>query len=158
MNRLPLLLALTLLCAPVKVTAQFAVAITLRCDHAATAAQSKGLDMHGAWDFLTDAEGTPNFGLLSIGRVGEAYAGALALWQTAPVVVRELTLAGRRFHMAVASPQGDVLFDGVLSSGGNRLCGEVTYHDGRKFPAVAQRRATSYRPQPPRPAAAPAGG
>lgn len=158
MKRLTMLALLTLLCAPMKVSAQLAVSITLRCDHAAADANPSPPNVHGAWDFVMDVGGTPNFGLLSIGRIGEAYGGALALWQTAPVVVRKLTVAGHRFHMAVASAEGDVTFGGRLSANGNRICGEVVYHDGRRFPAVAQRRPTTYAPrQPARDAAQPGG-
>lgn len=107
-------------------------------------------NLHGNWEFLMDVGGTPNFGLLSIGLVDDAYGGSLALWMTAPVVLREMTLTGNRFHMTVASREGDVLFDGVLSTKGDRMCGTVTYHGGRTFPAVAQKRPSTYqsRPQP----------
>ena len=66
---------------------------------------------------------------------------------TAPVVLRELTVTGDRFHMAVASREGDVLFDGVLSPKGDRMCGTMTYHGGPTFPAMAQKRPSTYESQ-----------
>lgn len=111
-------------------------------------ARGEAPNLHGNWEFLMDVGGTPNFGLLSIGLVDDAYGGSLALWMTAPVVLREMTLTGNRFHMTVASREGDVLFDGVLSTKGDRMCGTVTYHGGRTFPAVAQKRPSTYQSRP----------
>lgn len=149
MKRLAMLALTVLLLAPMKVSAQLAVSLDFTCASTAPRAEKAPPNLHGAWDFVMEVGGTPNFGLLAIGRVGEAYGGALALWQTAPVVLRALTLTGDRFAMVVASPAGDVHFNGVLAPGGDRVCGAVTYHDGRRFPAVAQRRPTTYQPQPP---------
>ena len=149
MKRLITLALMTLLLAPVKVSAQIAAAITIDCGAETAPARSEAVNLHGSWDFVMDVGGTPNFGLLSIGRVGEDYGGSLALWQTAPVVLHKLAMAGNRFHMAVASREGDVLFDGIVSPKGDRLCGIVTYHGGRIFAAVAQRRPSTYQPQPP---------
>ena len=104
-------------------------------------------NLHGNWDFLFDAGGTLNFGLLSIGLIDGAYGGSLTPVATAPVVLRRITLTGDRIHMAVASREGDVLFDGTLSARGDRMCGTVTYHDGRIFPMVAQKRPSTYRSQ-----------
>lgn len=137
------------LAAPAVVAAQPAPAIAVNCGAPTAAAESEPLNLHGTWDFVMDVGGTPNFGLLSIGLVGSDYGGSLSLWSTAPVVLRELTVTGLSFHMAVASRDGDVLFDGVISTRGDRMCGTVTYHEGRKFPAVAQKRPTGYRPQQP---------
>jgi hypothetical protein len=65
------------------------------------------------------------------------------------VVLRDVTLAGNRVRLAVASPDGDILFDGTLSPKGDRICGTVTYHGGRTFPMLAQKRPSTYRWQPP---------
>jgi hypothetical protein len=129
--------------------AQPASSIAVNCGAGAAPAGAEVPNLHGAWDFLMDVGGTPNFGLLSIGIADDDYGGSLALWMTAPVVLRKLTVTGNRFHLAVASREGDVLFDGVLSAKGDRMCGTVTYHGGRKFAAVAQKRPTTYQPQPP---------
>lgn len=111
-----------------------------------TGAETRNL--HGNWEFVMDVGGTPNFGLLSIGFVDDAYGGSLSLWMTAPVVLRKLSLTGNRFTMAVASREGDVLFDGVVSAKGDRMCGTITYHGGRTFPAVAQKRPSTYQSPP----------
>jgi hypothetical protein len=142
-------LALTaaVLATPAGAIAQPVQAITVNCG---TEAPERGEapNLHGTWDFLMDANGTPNFGLLSLGYVGKEYGGSLSLWSTAPVVLREYTVTGSKFHMAVASPDGDVLFDGVLSAKGDRMCGIVSYHGGRKFAALARKRPMTYQSLP----------
>lgn len=130
------------------VAAQAAPSITVNCGTKTATAGSEAPNLHGNWDFLMDVRGTPNFGLLSIGFVGNAYGGSLSLWMTAPVVLRKVTLTDSSFRITVASSQGDVQFDGVLSAKGDRMCGTVTYHDGSSFPAVAQKRPSTYQSQP----------
>lgn len=148
MRRLMTLALAASFAAPPVCATQPAPPITVNCGAEAAKAGGEAPNFHGNWDFLMDVGGTPNFGLLSVGFVGDAYGGSLALWMTAPVVLREITVTGRRFHLAVASPAGDVLFDGVLSAKGDRMCGTVTYHDGRTFPALAQKRPSTYQSQP----------
>ena len=145
-----IILALTgALAVPAVAAAQPAPSISVNCGTAATGSSSSGVqNLRGTWDFLMDVNGTPNFGLLSLGLVGNDYGGSLALWATAPVVLREFTVTGSNFHMAVTTPDGDVLFDGVLSAKGDRMCGMVTYHGSRKFAALARKRPTTYQPQP----------
>lgn len=145
MNRIITCIALAF--AAVPAMASEAVTLRFECDAGADGADDAP-NLHGNWEFLMDVGGTPNFGLLSIGFVGDAYGGSLSLWMTAPVVVRKMTLSGNRFHMAVASREGDVLFDGLLSANGDRMCGAVTYHGGRTFPALAQKRPSTYQSQP----------
>lgn len=135
--------------APVAAAAQPSASITVNCAGSGAAAASREVpNFHGTWDFVMDVAGTPNFGLLSIGFVGNAYAGSLGLSLTAPVVVRDITLTGDRFRLVTASPAGDVVFDGTLSPKGDRMCGTITYHDGRTFPAVAQKRPSTYQSTP----------
>lgn len=105
--------------------------------------------LSGQWDVVMDVGGTPSFGLLSIGPSDGTLAGSLALTQGV-VVVRNLTLDGGTVAMVVASREGDVRFDGVLAADGRRMCGTVSYHQGRRFEMVAQKR--------PERAAAAAGG
>ena len=131
---------------PSVAAAQPAPSIAVNSGAAAASVGSESL--RGTWDFLMDVNGTPNFGLLSLGLVGKDYGGSLSLWATAPVVLREFTVSGSNFHMAVTTPDGDVLFDGVLSAKGDRMCGTVTYHGGRKFAALARKRPTTYPAQP----------
>ena len=144
------LIFLGLALASAAVPAAASESVNMRFECGAVAAQAGGEvpSLRGNWDFLMDVGGPPNFGLLSVGLVEKAYGGSLALWSTAPVVLRELTLTGNSFHMAVATPDGDVLFDGMLSAKGDRMCGTVTYHGGRTFPGVARKRPSTYEPRP----------
>lgn len=137
------------LAAPEMVDAQPTTSIPVSCGAGAAPARGEAPNLHGAWDFLMGVGGTPNFGLLSIGHVDGGYGGSLSLWRTAPVVLRTVTVTGDRIHLAAATPGGDVLFDGTLSAAGDRMCGTVTYHEGRTFPAVAQKRPSTYQPQLP---------
>ena len=148
MIRLMMLALTAALVTPAPVAAQPAASIAVNCPTGTATAGGEAPNLHGTWDFLMDVGGTPNFGLLSLGFVGDAYGGSLSLWSTAPVVLRKFTVAGNKFHMAVASPDGDVLFDGVLSAKGDRMCGTVTYHGGRTFAALARKRPMTYQSQP----------
>lgn len=132
----------------VGVAAQPITSIPVNCSGQAATAGAEAPNLHGNWDFLFDAGGTPNFGLLSIGLIDGGYGGSLTPVGTAPVVVRRISLTGDSIHMAVASREGDVLFDGKLSAKGDRMCGTVTYHDGRTFAMVAQKRPSTYQSQP----------
>lgn len=123
--------------------------LSINCGTDAAPAAVEAPNLHGNWDILMDVGGELSFGLLSIGQVDGGYGGSLTPVRTAPVVVRKITLTGNAIHMAVASRQGDVLFDGTLSGKGKRMCGKVTYHDGSSFPMVAQRRPSTYQSQPP---------
>jgi hypothetical protein len=134
--------------APEAVAAQPAASIALSCDAGPAAAGGEAPNLHGHWDFLMVPRGTPSFGLMSIGFVGADYGGSLAPARTAPVVLRRIVLTGDRVHLAVASREGDVLFDGRLSAKGDLMCGTVTYHGGETFPMVAQKRPSTYQSQP----------
>ena len=133
--------------APAAAAAQSAPSIALSCDAGAAAAGGEAPNLHGHWDFLMVPRGLASFGLMSIGLVDGGYGGSLSPSRTAPVVLRRVTVTGNRIHMAVASREGDVLFDGRLSAKGDRMCGTVTYHDGRSFPMVAQKRPSTYPSQ-----------
>ena len=134
--------------APAAVAAPPATSIAVNCDAGAATTGGEAPNLHGHWDFLMVPRGTPSFGLMSIGFVGADYGGSLAPVRTAPVVLRKITLTGNSVHMVVASREGDVLFDGRLSATGDRMCGTVTYHGGRTFPMVAQKRPSTYPSQP----------
>ena len=97
-------------------------------------------DLAGLWDFYMDVGGVPSFGLLTVGRLDGRYTGTLTPVRTAPVVVRSLTVAGRKVRMVVGSLEGDVAYDATLSGAGDRMCGTVAYHGGLFHPMVAQRR------------------
>jgi hypothetical protein len=148
MKRLMSLALAAALAAPAGVAAQPATSIAVNCGGGAAPAAVEAPNLHGNWDFLMDVGGTPSFGLLSIGWVDGGYGGSLTPARTAPVVLRRITLTGSSIHMVVASREGDVLFDGRLSAEGDRMCGTVTYHGGRTFPMVAQKRPSTYPSQP----------
>jgi hypothetical protein len=137
--------AAAVLAAPAAFAAPPATSIAMNCDAGAANAGGEAPNLHGHWDFLMVPRGTPSFGLMSIGFVGADYGGSLAPVRTAPVVLRNITLTGNRVHMAVASREGDVLFDGTLSAKGDFMCGTVTYHGGETFPMVAQKRPSTYQ-------------
>ena len=134
--------------APAAAAAQSTTSIAMDCGAAAGAAAGEAPSLHGNWDFLMDIGGEPSFGLMSIGYFGDSWGGSVTPARTAPVVLREIALAGSRIKMVVASPDGDILFDGTLSPRGDRMCGTVTYHGGRTFPMLAQKRPSTYRWQP----------
>lgn len=133
---------------PAAVAAQPATPIVVNCGAGAAAAGGEAPNLHGNWDFLMEVGGELSFGLMSIGFVGDAYGGSFTPVRTAPVVLRRITLNGNNVHMVVASREGDVLFDGRLSTKGDQMCGTVTYHGGRTFPMVAQKRPSTYQSQP----------
>jgi hypothetical protein len=134
--------------APAAWAAPPAASVAMSCEAGAEATDGEAPNLHGNWDFLMVPQGSPSFGVLSIGFVGSEYGGALMPVRTAPVVLRGITLEGSRVRMVVASTEGDVIFDGRLSARGDFMCGTVTYHGGATFPMVAQKRPSSYRSQP----------
>ena len=126
--------------------AQPAAQLALTCDAGtAPAAGAEAPNLHGHWDFVMVPRGMPSFGLMSIGFVGADYGGTLAPTRTAPVIIRTIALTGSTIHMEVASREGDVLFDGKLSTKGDFMCGTVTYHGGETFPMIAQKRPMAYQ-------------
>lgn len=148
MKRLMALMLTAALVTPAGVAAEPPTSIAVSCGAGGPPAGGAAPNLHGNWDFLMDVGGTPNFGLLAIGSIDGAYGGSLSLWRTAPVVLRRITVTGDSIHMAVATPGGDVLFNGRLSATGDRMCGTVTYHEGRNFPAVAHKRPSTYQAPP----------
>lgn len=133
--------------APAALAAPPAASIAMTCEAGAEATGGEAPNLHGNWDFLMVPQGSPSFGVISIGFVGAEYGGALVPVRTAPVVLRGITLDGSRVRMVVASTEGDVIFDGRLSAKGDFMCGTVTYHGGATFPMVAQKRASTYPSQ-----------
>jgi hypothetical protein len=127
------------------VAAQPVTSITVSCGAESDAPRTEPPNLHGTWDFLMDVGGTPSFGFLSIGWVDGGYGGALVPVRTAPVVLQSVTVTGSAVRMVVASREGDVVFDGMLSAKGDRMCGNVSYHGGRSFPMVAQKRPSAYQ-------------
>lgn len=104
-------------------------------------------DLAGQWDFLIDVAGTPSRGVLALGHMDGAYAGAASPAATNTVAVRRLTVSGREIQMAIASrSDGDIHFSGQLVGNGGLICGIMTYHQGRRFRMVAVQRSNVYVP------------
>ena len=101
-------------------------------------------ELAGSWDMVMDVGGIPSFGLLSLGMSDKRLAGSVAL-NAGVAVVRSLTSDGQTVSMIVATGEGDVRFDGSITSDGKRMCGIVSYHGGQKFEMVAQKRPARER-------------
>lgn len=144
MTRLPMLLTLaTALAASAAFGAEPATPSLAACDAApAPLPAGKTPDLAGQWDFLMQVGDRESRGVLALGHIDGAYAGALTPYATNTVAVRRLTLAGTAVRMSVASREGEVRFEGHLA--GDTLCGIVHYHGGRRFPMVAVQRPNSY--------------
>ncbi|HSX54462.1 MAG TPA: hypothetical protein VLG14_04115 [Sphingomonas sp.] len=136
MNRI--IAGVALASSTVPAAASEAVNMRFECP-ALTTKQSQPPELSGLWDVLMDAGGIPSFGLLSVGMLDTGLGGSLAL-TPGVVVVRSLKSDGRTVAMIVASREGDVRFDGSLTADGKRMCGIVSYHGGRKFGMIAQKR------------------
>ena len=113
---------------------------------APAAAVGQPPELAGQWDMVMDVGGTPSFGLISLGRSETKLAGSIAL-NAGVAVVRSLTLDGQAVAMIVATGEGEVRFDGSLAADGKRMCGVVTYHGGRKYQMVAQKRPDRVSPR-----------
>ena len=94
-------------------------------------------DLAGIWDFRIDVGNAISTGMMALGHLDDAYAGALTPDATNTVAIRRLTLKGDSVHMAVASRERDVLFAGRLTGADDTLCGIVTYHRGVRYPMIA---------------------
>lgn len=129
---------LALAFAAVPTAASEAVNMRFECP-APTTKPSQPPELSGLWDVLMDVGGIPSFGLLSVGMSGTELGGSLAL-TPGVVVVRSLKSDGQTVAMIVASREGDVRFDGSLTSDGKRMCGIVSYHGGQKLGMIAQKR------------------
>lgn len=154
---------IAVLAAPAPLLAQETTVLTTACaaPRPAAGAETAEPDLHGSWDFHMDVGGSPSFGVLSVGWIDGRYGGTLSPVSTAPVVVRTLTLTDRTIRMVVASREGDVTFDGMLSPAGDRMCGTVAYHGGQRLKMVAQKRPQrrySAAASPPGTSAAPSRG
>lgn len=136
MNRI--IAGVALASAAVPAAASEAVTMRFEC-RASTTKPSQSPELAGLWDVVMDVEGVPSFGLLSVAMSGTELAGSLAL-NAGVVVVRSLKSDGQTVAMIVASREGDVRFDGSLTSDGRRMCGIVSYHGGQKLGMIAQKR------------------
>ena len=80
-------------------------------------------------------------GAMTIAKAGQGYQGTLTTDQGSNVLpVRSLTLDGSDLNMIVESPNGKVVFKGLLNSDGRSFQGTVTYHTGQNFPMSGSKR------------------
>lgn len=114
------------------------------CEAAPFVPAGEAPDLQGQWDFLMQVGERPSPGLMALGPMDGAYAGSLTPYATNTVAVRRLTLDGGTVSMSVASPEGEVRFEGHLTGNPDTMCGTVLYHGGQTFPMVAVRRPTTY--------------
>ena len=134
------------LAVPVPLRAQPATPSLTACEAAPFVPTGEAPDLQGQWDFLIQVGATPSPGLMALGHLDGAYAGSLTPYRTATLAVRRLTLDRGAVHMAVASREGEVRFEGHLTGRPDTMCGRVWYHGGQVFQMVAVRRPTNYVP------------
>lgn len=139
-----IILSVALAWAAVPAAASDSATMNFNCPARATPS-APAPDLTGSWDMVMDVGGVPNFGLISVGRVDGRLAGSIAL-HAGVAAVRSLTLDGQAVALIVATGEGDVRFDGSLNGDARRMCGIVTYHDGRKLAMVAQKRPAREAP------------
>jgi hypothetical protein len=138
----------SLTCAPITGLLAQGAAEPVACDGAPRAVsfpRDSAPDLVGLWDFTVDMRTTKSTGVMALGRIDDGYAGALTPDATTTVVIRRLTLRRDSVHMAVASAESDVLFDGRLVGTGDSMCGIVTYHQGARFAMTATKGARARR-------------
>jgi hypothetical protein len=108
---------------------------------ASVAERASHRDLSGEWVFEVPTGRAVVHGALTLVAEGDGYGGRLTTDQGDTVMaVRSLTLTGPRMRMMVASPNGDVIFEGTLAEGDVSFEGEVTYHNGQVFPMTGRRR------------------
>jgi hypothetical protein len=97
-------------------------------------------DLSGSWNFVVQTGANQTHGAMSLTPDGSSYRGTLTTNQGSNVLpVRSLTLTGSVINLVVESPQGNVVFDGILSRDADSFQGTVTYHTGEKFPMFGNR-------------------
>ena len=78
---------------------------------------------------------------MTIASTEQGYRGTLTTNQGNNVLpVRSLTLDGSDMNMTVESPNGNVVFKGLLNPDGRSFQGTVTYHTGQSFPMSGSKR------------------
>lgn len=92
-------------------------------------------DLSGQWSFEVPTGRNVTHGSMALVPDGGAYRGTLSTDQGNNVLpVRSVILDGSTMNMIVDSPQGKVVFTGMLHPSGNSFEGKVTYHTGDTFP------------------------
>ena len=99
-------------------------------------------DLTGDWTFEVKTGATSvTHGAMTITTGGQGYQGTLTTNQGNNVLpVRSLTLDGSDMNLIVESPNGNVVFKGLLNSDGRSFQGTVTYHTGQSFPMSGNKR------------------
>jgi hypothetical protein len=100
----------------------------------------------GRWDFSVDVGTRQTPGELWLFRRGSELIGTLAPTGTNTLPVRALVLRGDSTHLVVDTPEGPVLFDGVVAAGHASMRGIVTYHQGQRYPMTATKRPAARPP------------
>jgi hypothetical protein len=117
----------------------FAVALLAGC--AGTSKRETAPDLAGDWVFEVQTGKNVTHGAMTLVADGASYKGTLTTDQGNNVLpVRSLLLQGSAMNMLVESPNGNVSFQGTLSSDAQTFEGKVTYHNGQEFPMSGRRR------------------
>jgi hypothetical protein len=94
---------------------------------APAAAPAAGRDMSGTWDFSVDAGGQTIPGEMVVTRSGSGYGGTITPQGMNQGAIRSVTVTGDRMVMVVDSPEGEVTFNGTLTSDGRAVAGTLLY-------------------------------
>ena len=110
-----------------------------------TATQERGLArdpaLAGDWVFEVPTGNAVVQGAMTLASEDGAYTGTLTTDQGAAVMpVRSVALHDDALRLEVESPNGDVVFVGKMDAARQRFEGEVTYHNGQRFPMRGWRR------------------
>ena len=99
-------------------------------------------DLSGDWTFEVQTGATSvTHGAMTLAAAAQGYQGTLTTNQGNNVLpVRSLTLNGSDMNLVVESPNGNVVFKGLLGSDGRSFQGTVTYHTGQSFPMSGNKR------------------
>jgi|SRR5215831_7427042 len=101
----------------------------------ATPTERKPVDVSGKWTFQVETGRAVTNGAMTVERLPQGYGGTLTTDQGNNVLpIRSLTVQASKIALVVESPNGNVTFEGTLSSDGRSFDGIVTYFTGQRFP------------------------
>lgn len=104
--------------------------------------RSTAATVEGAWFFTVDVGTAVTRGAMTLVPANDGWRGTLTTSAGNNVLpVRSFTRTGQDVRLVVESPNGLVIFDGILASDAQEMRGTVTYHTGQRFPMVVTRRA-----------------
>ena len=98
------------------------------------------VDLQGLWDFSMRVGERTSDGFIALGPLGSAWAGSITIYATNTLAIPALTVKGDSVRMAVASREGEVIFNGRLVDGARAMEGIVDYHGGARYPMTLTRR------------------